>query len=1547
MYSVNFDEEKKKGEYESGTPLSGSAPVGSSDGDSNPAGSGAGEKFKWDGTWGTSSPLRTNGMWSEPFDAEKSEARFKKSFADYMVPKDTPFRRRSQFALSKSALDDAVNDYYENVLRPGFLAKREASKRRGRDEYRRYAGVVGGDPVHAMHMSMKADDPVAVIDSAMGDIDDEALRRSVAPLAAYGGYDVNEYIEKFVKPSLRDRMINEYVEENKPRSSAEYILRSALGNSLVGKMSTMALDSRLGGSAHLALSNEGLGHYDSSRLEDFASGVGSLVVDMPVFSGIGGGYGALLGRGVKWATNRAASQIMAKSTGRYMTEKYAKKIAERAIVNNLGTKIMQGSLGQGLTLGTYDVANSVADDILYGEGVDFGKAAGAFTRGFVTGGAAGAAGVPLRHASAGLTGGKKLLSSAGVLSAESAVFTTAGEFEKVLQGVEIEPIDLLYDYAESTATLLTMKMAHWKPSGAGFKLGSNGKIKDEYALTEVEKRELRALNIDPEEFMLAVEMELKLPSFGGENAENIKKQYATLMSSEGLSASTRSKLLFLVENKLTSTPPVPFDYKANRGEDGRWYVETFDEGGRAIEKNYFRDSESARSFLIMERGNIRRNRIAAFEKELTDGFNSQNFLRQAGLYAKEKGIDVDMLSEVLYKKANGEALEPAEEGIVKEILERTAYDGAGMVQFLHDGRVAIEKKYNLPEGSLLSVIDKKFFMCTAMQNKALDEYELFVRSEVERLKKGTSPAVARAMAGRGATSDYAGMSNDEVKRRELERYENWIREQEAERANGQPLQPTSEGIADASKKKWSPELVDELKQHIPRLSKLLHYDINIIARPEDLQLPDPKDNYAIRDYNTQLDAHGWYKDNKVHINLMNIKSVEELERTVAHEIVGHAGLERIFGNYYNEFLEEVYKKADKFVRDEINKQKAANPLYDTSRLTEEYLAGLSEKAFLNSRERSLMRKFKDFVKNMLIRLNIYSGNNRSIGEQELMDIIRRHCNYVLKGKETSLHRRRVFGNFDAARRGEGGYSDRSLYDADVRSRIHNGTYFRGTPEGFLNQKLETGYYTLPKDERWMLSELIKRRRAENEKKREDVRYRYIGERGAENFDALGKETLMPALENAKKYEKSGYSPFEIKRQTGWERGADGMWRYEMFEKDGFVKDVIRERYFADSPEKMKLYLENKDLPRHSWSKEFENMWEDATKDVSGKGYRLSDIVNDDALFDTYPDFAYMPVRIVSNSSLPVLYDGKRRELIVDRRLFLMKDSGAQLAGAIQNMIQDYENFSKAVPFGVHLGDVESKREYLTAKKMVGDIKKLRMLSPGFDGGNEFDLAFRHKYGAGLEDFDKVFPSYDEFLLFKKTGNNFAFSGNVEADNVRRRYGMGKYERLYTPAGSSETFPRDRQMVVRNLDDLDKYLTGPLDIIKQQLQLSFPGGNYGVSGEMLGEAPSLYNQSPQWYRQGTEPYGKYNLERVYDDETGEFTNVRKRYEDYLKGLPVVDDEFIPEEPNERIKRKPGTPFNYDHRFYKIYDDETGEFFDWRERYKKELRKLGIGDDIPEN
>ena len=79
---------------------------------------------------------------------------------------------------------------------------------------------------------------------------------------------------------------------------------------------------------------------------------------------------------------------------------------------------------------------------------------------------------------------------------------------------------------------------------------------------------------------------------------------------------------------------------------------------------------------------------------------------------------------------------------------------------------------------------------------------------------------------------------------------------------------------------------------------------------------------------------GWLDRNgKITINLPNISSVEEVEKTVVHEGVAHFGLLKLFGNHLNNFLEEVYRKASNSVRSDIANIKARYPFADNYTLT--------------------------------------------------------------------------------------------------------------------------------------------------------------------------------------------------------------------------------------------------------------------------------------------------------------------------------------------------------------------------------------------------------------------------------------------------------------------------------------------------------------------------------------------------------------------------------------------------------------------------------------
>ena len=1063
-----------------------------------------------------------------PLDSNASESRFKNSFGNYMMPKDTPERHRRNYALSNEALDDVVGDYYNNTLKDNFEKRRKESKKRGRDEYMNYASVPGANPVDAFKASMRADDPMRVVDETMNEVNDEELLKQVAPLASYGGYDAEEYVDKFVKPSLRNRMVGEYVNENTPKSGTEYVMRSAFDNSLMGKMGAMGMNLDKSARDNRMIANEGVANYDSKRVEDFAAGVGSLLIDSPIFSGLGSAASSAVGRLTSKATEKLASTVLSRYTGRLVSKGFANAVAGKVIKDRLKNRILQSATTQGLTLGGYDIANSVADDILYNGTVNLGKAAGSFAKGFATGAAVGAVGTALKARSKGLTGGKKLLSSAGVLSAESAVFTAGTELDKLAHGVEITPVDLVNDFGGSAATLLTMRMAHWQPKGAKEKLNADGKLKEEFQLSNSERQELREQNVDPEGFVNMLEKELRMPSLDSTNARLLKDNYTKLMANENLSASAKSKLMYLVENKITSTPPVVVDYKVDKSSKGIWSIRMLDAGGKLVEKLRFPTASSAKSHLILQRGGIRKNRIAYYERELTSDTDSRNFLHEAGLYVKENGVDADVVAEAMYKSARKEPLNNWEQRIMHDIMQRSLNNESQINKSLAEARRDIEKRYNLDRGTLAYAVDKRFIECTEKENKALDEYENFVRNEVKKVNERTS-----APGNEILMEDF--LSNAENRNREVEEYKR-AQEKKYEGQGG------SASVAKRVKEKliykvpeieagkvWNArgnditeDRVKEYEGYGKKLAEKFGSDIVFITDEHQIDTPNKNDHNGLVDYNNRLHALGWVDKGKVYINLPNIKDVAELEKTIVHEVVGHVGLKKVFGNYMYDFLEEVYKTADGSVLSGINKLKGTYKNFDMYTVTEEYLAHLAEKAYPNAQERRLLVKFKDFVRGMLVRSNLYKSKYRRISEEDLRSILEAHTRSVLNKKERDNHRKEVFNRFASANIEGDGYYNRDAYVRDKTEMAAKESFSRFVPEKLIGAKYMVNYPYYPEDVRAEIVEKSKMSDKQLREQAETTNYRFDrdenGERDeyARSFMSL-EERLQKRYKRAQEY----------------------------------------------------------------------------------------------------------------------------------------------------------------------------------------------------------------------------------------------------------------------------------------------------------------------------------------------------------------------------------------------------------------------------------------------
>lgn len=1320
-------------------------------------------------------------------DKQQREEFYRNQTRNFLVPKDTEMRRRQQYVMSKQGVEDALDGYYNETLRPRFEADKKEAYDEGRREFESYARVPGANPHAALGRMQSANDPLKVINKTMSSVDDDELNDIAGAYAGYAGLDADSYKENVLKPDLYNRMTEEYVKERTPDSSSEYIMRGAYDNSLLGKMMTLPQNAYYNNKNQRMIDDAAMSNYKAGRVEDFASGVGALLIDSAVFPIIGGMSGKVVKGATSLAQKRIASKVLAKEATHGMTAEGANAIAKRVLMNDLKTKITQSAIGQGLTLGTYDAANSVADDILHGGDVDFANAAKGFTKGFATGAALGVVGVPLRKQANRLTGFKKVAAGAGVLSAESAVFTAANEIEKVASGIDIEPIDLVHDFGESAATLLAMRMFHWRPSAKN-KLNTVGRLKEELRFTPTEKHEIIAVGVDPDAFVSALERSIGVPSRGfSKDALEVKDNYLKLMSSSELSAATRSKLLYIVEDKLTSTPPIPVDYKIDLLDDGTTRIEICDITGGKIESKIFDTKTRLETFLLRNVGALRSNRIKSYEKMLSRNYNTQDFFRQAGMYAKEKNIDADIISEAMYKKAKNEPLSIEEEGIMNDILSRTGYADRELGNMLVNMRHMLEDKYRLFRGTLTNKIDDKPYRCSPRENEAINEYEKMMLEKVRMLDDISANRTNLPML---ENNPYGQFNNEEILDIEREVYTQNMLNVLSGNVNKNTVMNSIGQLTNSNKlfeppKNWDESYVWNLFNNKTTREKLNHYAnyADKISKNLGLELKLIRDIREIKrdsgiDWIRKRKSLGWYDslNDKVVINLPNISSMEQLKRTIMHEVVGHYSFAHIFGKDLNKFLIETYDRASPKVKLEMFKR--ANK-YNTNKIyigVEEYLAELCETSLpMPIEQRSIKKRFYDFIKNMLVRLKIFRPEEKpQLSEDYIRELINRHHWALMQKRSYKWERKNLFNDIDYSK-----YTDDDVKNYDFRIAFGR---------DFENDIM---------------------------KKNEEVKYRFIGENGVKNLVKNGHgASYLNNLNQAIELRAKEKNPALIKAKTGWEEGADGKWRMEI--NDNLeVKDYIFESLKNDGNVLAKYYLNiiNKD-PKDRTSSDYDLLKYIISLDNPYDYHaKLVDIVKDNLFFGAYPEFKQMPVVFKELSSdEPCIYDPRNMVLFLDKRALPLPSLKKKLAVSMQRMIQDYEDFARGFKLNKiatphERENYEKHKNY--ANRFMNNLKRLKSL--------DYETLLKNyrtdEYGASYYTFEKDFPSLNEYVTFARTGEKKSLGGNVELRNVERRFNFPESKRRFTTAESTEDIPRSRQLQINRFHLLD----GPLDLIYRGLR----------------------------------------------------------------------------------------------------------------------------------
>ena len=264
---------------------------------------------------------------------------------------------------------------------------------------------------------------------------------------------------------------------------------------------------------------------------------------------------------------------------------------------------------------------------------------------------------------------------------------------------------------------------------------------------------------------------------------------------------------------------------------------------------------------------------------------------------------------------------------------------------------------------------------------------------------------------------------------------------------------------------------------------------------------------------------------------------------------------------------------------------------------------------------------------------------------------------------------------------------------------------------------------------------------------DNIRFSLAGERGAAAADKAEERTFrMDNLSVARNMEEEKKDAKAIKMATGWERGADGKWRYEM--PDAKIKDTM-------------------DVGGGQIVKRYED-------DMLWNGGKLSDVIDAPELFKAYPQLK--GVRIETDAIMNDMpsngeYDSKTNTITIHAdELKYMNDI---LNHEIQHAIQGIEGFATGGSPTTIRGEVKKRFNEVTKQ-----IKQLRA------EGKEDEAKALIEKNRGLYD---AYMKNDDFNSYK------SLAGEVEARNVQERMNMTPEERRKTLAESTEDVARKDQI----------------------------------------------------------------------------------------------------------------------------------------------------------
>ena len=320
-------------------------------------------------------------------------------------------------------------------------------------------------------------------------------------------------------------------------------------------------------------------------------------------------------------------------------------------------------------------------------------------------------------------------------------------------------------------------------------------------------------------------------------------------------------------------------------------------------------------------------------------------------------------------------------------------------------------------------------------------------------------------------------------------------------------------------------------------------------------------------------------------------------------------------------------------------------------------------------------------------------------------------------------------------------------------------------------------------------------------RKSDIRFMFAGEKGAAEADKAEEKTYrMDNLKVAEEMERGKKDAKAIKLATGWERGADGRWRYEM--PDAKIKDM-------------------KDIGGGNIVKRFDDdmLWNDG---------KLTDVIDAPGLFEAYPQLK--DVRIDTDAIMNDMpsngnYNAKTNTITIHADE--LKYMNSILIHEIQHAIQYIEGFAKGGSPEQMEKEFKAAQDEWKARAYAHELEEKAKEMGGEYNQSEVEKALVEEYkdldmSDELPDKETRIKGFNYFArgyadrsmddaikryrLNESTRSDFdsykeylKLAGEVESRNVEKRLGMTDEERRNSLASETEDVNRDEQIVMNGSD----------------------------------------------------------------------------------------------------------------------------------------------------